>query len=153
MRWIWLRCRPCQCMQPDKRLVLQLDWLQSDVLAAIDAEPIVRSALIGLNNEVVMATRPTPNSGVWERRQFGESVFECEWGFSSLLLQHLKVLKLFIFQQHYYTSSDSMDVDSWYKLVTRSHSPLPSTICPSLNPKQQPQSVSTHVMLYVVYLV
>ena len=79
MRWIWLRCRPCQCMQPDKRLVLQLDWLQSDVLAAIDAEPIVCSALIRLNNEVVMATRPTPNSGVWERRHNNlEIVFSSE---------------------------------------------------------------------------
>lgn len=70
MRWIWLHFRVCQCMQPDKRLVQRLGWLQNDVLAAIEAEPIVCSVLIRLNNEVVMAIRPTPNPGVcvWAMR-------------------------------------------------------------------------------------
>lgn len=114
MRWIWLRFRPCQCMQPDKRLVRRLGWLQSDVLAA---EPIVRSALIRLTNEVVMATRPTPNCVVWAvRREKLERVFWTKYW--------LRVMAVFLFFStfptfkkyqplfHHYT----WPLTSWFKV-------------------------------------
>lgn len=64
MRCVWLHFRVRQCVSSDKRLVQRSGWLQNDVLAAIEAEPIVCSALIRLNNKVVMAIRPSPNPGV-----------------------------------------------------------------------------------------